>query len=177
MDGWIISILTGSVAASITGLINHFLMKNEIESQQTVKYKELITGERIKWIHELRVSIDELIADSTYLMIKASRQDWDKNKFDIVEKNFIKNRHLIILMLSPKDDFAKKVDTFFDKSLEYAGAKMAIANGNPAPFRADMDMNNIINTFSDSAQTLLKNEWEKVKKEAGTIYGIDETEQ
>lgn len=177
MGGWMISILTGMVAAGITGWVNYRLMKSEIKSQQIVKYKELITAERIKWIHELRIAVDELIADSTDLMLRSSAENFDREKFDTVEKNFIKNRHLVILMLNPEDDFSKEVNTFFDKSLQYMGTKMAEINGTPIPPNPVSDMNEVINIFSDSAQILLKNEWEKVKREAANMYGLNKTEQ
>lgn len=163
--------------------------------QKSNKYIETITTERIKWLEIIRNDTSELtslIYHVLNLLNKESErtmyENMDSNEQDeknrekyqnnfntvqisnfLINSEFSINKYLIIkklclfkLKLNPKEDF---------KIIELIEYFILFFNENENKSYKDLEIaKNNIELFIEKVQILLKNEWEKVKKESKGKY-------
>lgn len=145
-------------------------LREQISANSLKTYKELITTERIKWINSLRESMADYLSKAYYfdsLYTAYFHKDLPSIVDDPVYKDLSKASFLIQLKLNPKDKKHKKLNDslikmdgilidFFTPSLE-KDKKESYLSEYEAEFPA----------LKEACIDLLKEEWEKVKKEVG----------
>lgn len=140
--------LVGIISAIVSISINIINLKNTRKS----KYIDVITAERIKWMEKLRVDISRYAGLSSF-WLKTIRSTTDaEGKADIKELDNL--RYLIMLRLNPKGDIDQEI--------------MRIINVVPT-LSIETDIKKIdkeLNLLIEASQKLLKEEWNRVKKES-----------
>ncbi|SEJ89770.1 hypothetical protein SAMN05660742_12267 [Propionispira arboris] len=163
-----------------------------LQNQQLIKYKELITTERIKWVSLLRENITEYLSMTHHLMQK-------KLTFIMMKEPEERKNELGKFLVSIEDDYTKLITLSYaiidrlnpDKKneldlgeIDHISFKLQLnlINDNVAKFLNDgtnealdsyeyqKNTNIKIEEFSILCQKLLKYEWENTKKEAKLLY-------
>lgn len=156
-------------------------LNTTIRSQQTVKYKELITAERIQWLNKLRESICSMIETSYILGNRCLSNDHD-NQYEITNTliSVKKYASLVIMMVNPNEKEFIDAVKYFVKEIEIkSDEKYMIAHAQPgSPYyttqnERDIEISSVVDAFRDKAQKLMKDEWEKIKEEAKSTYGVN----
>ncbi|PXX96668.1 hypothetical protein [Halomonas sp. LBP4] len=117
-----------------------------------------VTSQRVKWIEQLRQDISTF-SGLTYTW-SASSMEGKPQEFDMV-REIDRLRHVIRLRLNPRGKHDNRIETLLEEIPRYTdpsqSAKLAAA----------------LNDLTTTTQLLLKEEWEKVKKEAecGNLQG------
>jgi len=145
ITGVIVAAVSGSAASLITMAINDKHSKNEL-------YAKTISSCRMEWINKMRKYLVDLIV----LCKKINRDDKDKNKFEHCRASIL----LRLNHTSNKEKYNNKLKDLlnnmtFDQICE--------------------PKNNIAEKIEHIGPRLLKDEWERVKNEAGeTIKKYEE---
>ena len=151
------------------------------------KFIDTITTERIKWLEIIRNEASELLSELTeflnYLQIEIEQikdNDPSENRTSEInyefQKNYLNAKNSNILpnnQLWSRTEFVKKLN-LFKLRLNYKEDKEIILlidkfiNLVKSEYTSEtqiLEINNDLNTFIIRIQLILKNEWEKVKKE------------
>ncbi len=177
-------ILTGILLTFLATVLGHYHTRRNIK---TSKFIDVITTERIKWLSTIRNEVSEVIALITDTLIfyedeikrieldhptqetmDNENYEFQKHYFDSVTKNaFKKHDHaelkdltskltLLKLRFNPKEDL--KTLEIIDFFIDFYKSKYKTENDlKIATEKTELLLTNI--------QVMLKNEWEKVKKE------------
>lgn len=155
-----------------------------LQNQQLIKYKELITAERIKWVSILRGDITsylgmmhKLIQKKVTFILNKKKDNLELGKFLLaIEDDYLK---FITLSYTISNSLSIK-DGVENSALNYnefkTNIKMMDKNISQALTSENFDTNEInminykIGDFSNSCQKILNSEWKYAKNEAKAIY-------
>lgn len=177
-------ILTGILLTFIATILGYYYTRRNIK---TSKFIDVVTSERIKWLETIRNEVSEvvsLITDTllfyeneikrieldhpTQETIDNESYEFQKHYFDSVTEDAFKKHErtelkgltskltLLKLRFNPKEDL--KTFEILDFFLEFYKSK----------YKTENDLKEAkekIDLLLKSIQVMLKNEWEKVKKE------------
>lgn len=111
----------------------------------------IVTSQRVQWIEQLRQDI------STYSGLiytwSASNMEGKPEEFEMV-RDIDRLRHVIRLRLNPKGSHDKQIEALLDKIPKYTDPSQSAK------------LSDALNRLTVTTQLLLKEEWEKVKREA-----------
>lgn len=177
----------GVILTFLVGVYNIYTIRKNLKS---TKYIETITTERIKWLNILRDEISDLISiifeSLTFFhneiksieeqnpnedKISEINYNYSKHYFDTNTSNFllfknkieyaeiIKKLYILKLRFNPNEDI---------ETLSYIQYFIDFYNKENKSEKDIGEAKNKIDLFVKNIQQLLKNEWEKVKKETRT---------
>lgn len=117
-----------------------------------------VTSHRVKWIEQLRQDISTY-AGLTYTW-SASRMEGNPEEFEIV-REVDRLRHVIRLRVNPNGVHDQEIESLLDEIPKYTD-----------PIQS-AKLSDALNRLATTTQLLLKEEWEKVKREAehGNLQG------
>ncbi|MEK7384334.1 MAG: hypothetical protein AAB262_13750 [Elusimicrobiota bacterium] len=144
---------TGIIATAAIGIWNAV---NQHKINKKTAFINTVTSERVKWLDKLRGNISGFCG-LTHTWTRSEIQGTPE-KIQIL-KEIDKLRYLIRLQLNPKSDDGKQN---FDKQIEDLVAEIP----NLTDVRDRDDLEAAIDKLIVASQSLLKEEWEKVKSEA-----------
>lgn len=124
-------------------------------SRRTI-FINTVTAERVKWLSALRENISTYCG-LTYTWQLSRFGDKSREQETIIQID--KLRHLIRLQLNPGDSPDSMIETLVDDI-----AKLVVGH-QVDTITSNAELNGKINLLVVHSQNLLKNEWEKVKKE------------
>ena len=141
--------LAGILLTFLLGLYN--LLAN-ISLKNKTHFVDTITGERIEWLEKLRVDISRF-SGLTSFWTKSLR-----NMNDEYSKNIIKEidilRVMIKLRLNPNGKYDKEIISLVDIIPKLTNEADTV------------ELNNKLDELTIASQKLLKEEWDRVKKES-----------
>ncbi|HOI29912.1 MAG TPA: hypothetical protein PLZ15_09170 [Melioribacteraceae bacterium] len=163
-----LSLLIALLAVFFGPIISYYTAKHTIKHQLSSLDKQLTTqlniaeralksqvlsGNRQDWINTLRDALSEFL--SILFMISQAKL----SKENDLEKSetLLLLRFKISLLLNPQEDDHRQLDTFLDQGIKYLSA----ISKKEEPNRQFSEIKSDIITLS---QTILKREWERVKK-------------
>lgn len=154
-------VISGMAALAVWYFTNQALVKknqSDRVSQFAKTYKELITSERIKLFNLSRESMAEYLAKAFFVAKKAGSNEGGK---DHLYSEFLKAGYLITLLLNqPKHE---KLLAEMDKLNHNLGDLILLDKVDDSHFKETIG---VITAFSQSCQTLLKDEWRFIEIEA-----------
>jgi hypothetical protein len=147
-----IAYIVGIVATALVGLWN---LWTNVKNNKKTAFINTVTSERVKWLEKLRHNISSF-AGLTHTW---TRNSCTPDEAREIQKEIDKLRYLIRLQLNPKE---KNGEPNVDKRIEKLIADIPNLTDESQREKLDLAMEKLI----IDSQELLKNEWEKVKKEA-----------
>lgn len=140
-----------SVGIALTFAIGVWNLVLSYRTTRKTSYINTVTNQRVKWIEQLRQDIAEF-AGLTYTW-SFSQAEGKPQEFELV-KDIDRLRHVIRLRLNPDGTYDRKIESLIAKipelthTIHQANLKAALEE------------------LIVTSQSLLKEEWEKVKREA-----------
>lgn len=178
-------IIVGIILTFLATVLGHYLTRQNIK---TSKYIDQVTTERIKWLSTIRNEVSEIVSlitntlifyekdiknielanpteqtniEESYLHQKHSYDSYTENAFKKNElpelKHITAKLTLLKLRFNPNED----LETL--ELLDFFTEFYKIKHKSTADINLGTEK---INTLITNIQTMLKNEWEKVKKES-----------
>lgn len=138
----------GIVLTFILGVWN---LVNTYYISRKTSFINTVTAQRVKWIEQLRLDISKFCGlTHTWCFSDLTGKP---QEFEVL-KNIDELRHVIRLRLNPEGTQDKKIEDFIAKIPELTGVSK----------REELKIS--LNELVESTQILLKEEWEKVKRES-----------
>lgn len=139
--------LLGVIVSLIIGLNNSISLRKNMQSSNFVG---MVTTERNKWLEKMRQDISNFCGLTIFWLKTINRSDTQEGKE--ILKEIDKLIIMLKLRLNPNDNPDIRMLEILDE----------------VPRNTDNAQKtfSLINEFTELSQKLLKNEWEKVKKEA-----------
>jgi hypothetical protein len=126
------------------------LRANYLNSSKT-RFINTVTSERVKWLEKLRQDISSFCG-LTYTWC-ASQMEGKPQEHEII-REIDRLRHLIRLRLNPRGTHDSKIEVLMNKIIESTDPSQ----------KANLKV--LLDKLTSETQEMLKEEWEKVKKEA-----------
>ena len=145
-----------AIGILVTGAIGVWNALNHHKTNKKTAFINTVTSERVKWLDKLRHNISSFCG-LTYTWTRSLHEEQGE-KAKLLEK-IDKLRFLIRLQLNPKVEDGQPNT---DKKIEDLIAK--IPELTDISYREELDI--AMNDLIVESQTLLKNEWDKVKEES-----------
>lgn len=151
-------------------------LKAKLRSQESKLYKELITSEHIKTYNSLRDSMIDALNLSlklTYNVLFDGKSKEEKHALAEEYKQFSTDFHAKImrmkLTVKPNEfDFLQKVEKYKQTVNEFIEKILTASEGDTIEVSIDKPNH----FFEEQCQIFLKQEWERIQKEAGELYNI-----
>jgi len=144
---------SGIILTAIIGIWN---IINHLKTTKKIAFINTVTSERVKWLDKLRHNISSF-AGLTHTWTRELHETPESERMLLQEID--KLRYLIRLQLNPKEENGNKN---VDSRIEDLIAKIPLLTDISLRDQLDAALNELV----IESQELLKEEWEKVKKES-----------
>jgi len=145
----------GIILTFVLGVWN--LVNTYVQTRKT-SFINTVTKQRIEWLENIRQDVSKFCG-LTYTW-SVSRLEGKPEEYEVI-KELDQLRHVIKLRLNPDDTPDMKISALIDKIPELTNESKI------------EDLKKAIRELIDETQQMLKNEWEKVKRESevGNLKG------
>jgi hypothetical protein len=139
----------------LTFLLGIWNLVCNFRNNKRTTFINTVTSERIKWIQNTRDVISTLCGRSYYWLM--TQDEISQEESNDVRKEIDKLRMLVKLQLNPKSDKDAKIISLIDEMPQYTDKQH------------EEKMKLLLSKIVEESQSLLKDEWDKVRDEA--VYG------
>lgn len=166
-----------SIATAIFSYLKYTNAKKEFEknlkNQHSLKYKEIITVERLKEFNKLRRTLIGVIENSYKLCLTSIVND-DKREYADILTQINKNTATAVLMVGYEErDFVQQIENFAEYVVSKANDIYELTHSegeSEIKIKVQrVSIKNEVNTFSEQCQRLLEEKWKQIEVEAARI--------
>ncbi|MDQ0204080.1 hypothetical protein J2S01_001802 [Pectinatus haikarae] len=155
------------IGTILSGAIAWLVATIKCNNDRSMKYKEIITVERVKWLNKVRENMAMCTEAAYQLKSECCNKESDSLKMAKAMDLLCQNLDLLILMYThSEEDFVTDIKKFKNTIEDKADEMYGISHLNKPGSLESIDIKEDISTFTQRCQQILKRTWEQIKEEA-----------
>jgi hypothetical protein len=147
----VISLAIAALAVVVGPLITLYISKNQSKATLQLAKQQLLGPMRQAWINELRELVVEVTSNSLHYWSTGTYENLENEEYNRI----IHIQHKVRLMINPAEEDHTKLFKEIESMVNAAGASSG---------KEDKIFFEAYNTVINTAQSVLKREWDVVKK-------------